>query len=154
MSPELREPDSAHEMPLDSLKDALRHILNTRPVDGVTISGGEPTEQEEELMDLLAFLAQMQVDDVLLYTGLTVPELGGRLQDLMRFASVVCGPYNKEENDGLPLRGSANQEILFRDEAMREKYLPLLSGPRTVQPVAGAQELFLIGILDAQKRAQ
>lgn len=149
MSPELWERDAACEISQPALQAALAHVLAARPVDGVTISGGEPLEQEDELMTLLAFLRDRQVEDILLYTGLTAGQLGPRAARLRQYATTVCGPYIKEENDGLPLRGSANQEILFASERMRERYLPLLAGPRTVQPVAGSRELFLIGILDA-----
>lgn len=148
MSPELWVPSPSCEIRMDVLRQMLDRILQNRPVDGVTISGGEPLEQEAELMDLLAFLRSRSVADVLLYTGLTRAELGGRADLLTQSATVVCGPYIIERNDGQALRGSGNQEILFADERTRRRYAPLLAGPRAVQPVESARELFLIGILD------
>lgn len=152
-SPELWQRDERREIPLPALLGALQRILADRPVDGVTISGGEPMEQRAELLVLLAALSDAGVEDILLYTGLTREELGADADLLRRCATVICGPYNMKENDGRALRGSANQEILFRNARMEERYREILTGPRTVQPVLGGHELFLIGILNQPEQA-
>lgn len=153
MSPELWSTDPEREISLPALKGIVGEILAARDVDGITISGGEPLEQEAELMELLAYLRQSGVDDILLYTGFGRAELGEREAALTRYATVICGPYIKKENDGSPLRGSANQEILFGGTQMEQRYRDVLAGPRTVQPVQSERELFLIGLLDAPGRA-
>lgn len=136
-------------MGLDALFGAVEHIAALRRVDGVTISGGEPVDQTEELLHLLGFLTGI-TDDVLLYTGYTGEELRrrGLLEDLLeRTAVLVCGPYDETCNDGLPLRGSSNQEVLFASGDVRRRYAPVLAGVREVQPVDADGDMFLIGIL-------
>ena len=130
------------------LKKRLQEMLDECFVEGVTISGGEPLEQEAELMELLEFLRARGVRDILLYTGLTRKQLGARARKLTKYATVVCGPYIREEDDGRALRGSSNQEFLFRSPEMQEQYDPWTYGPRLVQPVDEDDEMFLVGLVD------
>ncbi|MBD5558838.1 MAG: 4Fe-4S cluster-binding domain-containing protein [Clostridia bacterium] len=148
MSPELWEKAPDKEIPMAELKKRLQEMLDECFVEGVTISGGEPLEQEAELMELLEFLRARGVRDILLYTGLTRKQLGARARKLTKYATVVCGPYIREEDDGRALRGSSNQEFLFRSPEMQEQYEPWTYGPRLVQPVDEDDEMFLVGLVD------
>ena len=48
-------------------------------VDGITISGGEPFEQEEELLELICHLLN-KTEDILIFSGKTI-----RRQSLVLF---------------------------------------------------------------------
>ena len=146
LSPEMWDAVASCEWPLPLLLGTVDRILVSRPVDGVTISGGEPLQQKTELYALLHHLQAGGVEDILLYTGFTRTELGSELDQLLRYATVVLGPYDQREDDGGALRGSANQEIVYASPGMRDRYQPLLDGARTVQAVGGEHEVFMIGI--------
>lgn len=141
--------DPSREMPLNAVIGSIDRIAASRQVDGVTISGGEPLEQAQELFELLEYLSKV-TDDVLLYTGYTREELqaAGYLDKLrLLTAVIVCGPYVAAQNDGRSLRGSSNQEIVFADSQVRQRYEQILSGLREVQPVTANGSTFLIGIV-------
>ena len=149
MSPELAIMEPRYEIPAAVLERTLTEIFRMQNVDGVTVSGGEPLDQYEDLLRLLGHLAQY-TEDILVYSGYTKKELGKeRFSALHEYASLILGPYRQAENDGRALRGSANQEIIYKDEKQKERYQKTVEGPRSLQPVAGRSELFLIGIMDA-----
>lgn len=146
LSPELSRREAKYEIPLPVLEETLTGIFSARPVDGVTISGGEPADQYEELTVLLSYLTRY-TEDILVYSGYTKEELGEeKFCELRRSANLVLGPYIAAKNDGGALRGSSNQEIVYRSAAMKKKYQAVVCGPRSVQPVIGTHELFFIGI--------
>ncbi|MFW6333421.1 MAG: 4Fe-4S single cluster domain-containing protein [Thermodesulfobacteriota bacterium] len=94
-------------------------ILRTPDIEGVTISGGEPFLQSTALSRLIRRIRARRDLGVILYTGYTVEELreegaaglpgiGGLLGQI---DLLIDGPYLEPLNDGLSLRGSANQRI-------------------------------------------
>jgi pyruvate formate lyase activating enzyme len=64
--------DSGREASLDEMKKIVRE--NTRWVDGVVFSGGEPTLQDAELTELVAYVKEMK-RGVLLDTNGSRPEI-------------------------------------------------------------------------------
>ncbi len=96
-------------------------------VDGVTISGGEPTEQPE-LPGLLAMLrplatARGETWDVLVFTGRDPAQVWSDWPWLFELAdAVVAGPFVAAEAGDLFLMGSANQELILVSELGRERY--------------------------------
>lgn len=97
-------------------------------VDGVTISGGEPTEQSESLGDLMTELARLRADgvftgDVLCYTGCEIDEFLDRCPWAPGVVdAVVTGRFRIELPTDLVWRGSANQEIVPLTELGRRRY--------------------------------
>ena len=91
-------------------------VKSCEGIEGVTISGGEPFEQD--LPELFAFLRLVRQDprrlSVLCYTGRMLEEL---LDDdstravLEGIDVLIDGPYMQELNDGHKWRGSSNQRI-------------------------------------------
>ena len=96
-------------------------------LDGVTISGGEPTEQDE-LPGLLAMLRVLagQRDEqwvLLVYSGIEPSELAADHPYLAELTdAVVAGPYVRSEAGDLVLRGSANQQIVCHTPLGRARY--------------------------------
>ena len=87
-------------------------------VDGITISGGEPFDQPDALEELLVAIdawrvSQPQPVDVLCYSGRGITELRSRFaRHLDLLDAVVPEPFVQGSPTTLPLRGSANQDVV------------------------------------------
>lgn len=95
----------------DEIIEALRHSW----IQGISILGGEPFEEENEkvLLPLLRLIKQESPNsDTWLYTGYTYEQMEGR--EILRYVDVlVDGPFLLEQKDiSLAFRGSRNQRIL------------------------------------------
>lgn len=131
MSRDTWEADPRTAVPVDALLGWLRAL--PEPIDGVTISGGEPFEQPEALGALLRGLGAWRRErpsgavpvDVLVYSGRTFSRLSRSAESralLDLCDAVVAGPYVDRLNDGSALRGSANQRIVSLTGLGRERY--------------------------------
>lgn len=108
-----------------SADDLYKWISSYKDIEGVSISGGEPLEQN--LDDLLLFLSLVKSDSrnlsIILFSGFTYDEIiQSSKKSLLSFIDVLIdGIYKKELNDNIGLRGSSNQVIYF----LTERYKPL-----------------------------
>lgn len=95
-------------------------------VDGVTISGGEPSEQPEGLTELVAGLDEFRRRygwDVLCFTGVEYEEFVARCPRVPALVdALVTGPYRAGEPTDLIWRGSANQRLVPLGERGHERY--------------------------------
>ncbi|CAM2744604.1 4Fe-4S cluster-binding domain-containing protein [Skermania piniformis] len=95
-------------------------------VDGVTISGGEPTDQPEALLGLLAGIAEWRGDseiDVLMYSGRSADTLRHGLPWLWESVDILISePYEASRAAGCALRGSDNQRVNLLTELARRRY--------------------------------
>lgn len=162
-NPELWDADERREVDMETIFRMLSSILAEREVDGITISGGEPFLQTEELDMLVSFL-QNYTDDILIFTGYrrAVLEkrkrLGAQTQHILGTVAVlVDGPYIREKNDAHPLRGSQNQNIYYRDEQIRhryEEYIREQMGMMPVQNFLTSDGMIAVGIHPKEFRQQ
>ena len=123
------------------------------PVDGVTVTGGEPFEQAEALEDLLRALREWLDSrgavsaDLLVYTG--YDEAAARRRGPPAFAladAVIAGPFRVAE-PGTQWWGSGNQRLIVRDERIADRYGAALRRARAeVQVSVEAGQVFIIGI--------
>lgn len=122
------------------------------PLDGLTVSGGEPLEQPEALAELLDGVdswrrARTRPFDILLFTGRAahtlVHQSVAAAVDLCD--AVVAGPYVQARNTGATLRGSDNQRIVLHTDLGRERYSDPSPGPR-IQVSSADGRLYFIGI--------
>jgi len=80
--------------------------------DGVTISGGEPFDQFDALLQMLVGLRQRTAADILVYSGHPLETLQPMLdqaRDLID--AVISDPYIEQADQSLALRGSDNQRL-------------------------------------------
>ena len=102
----MRPPDS----PIAQVVTCLEPWL--READGLTISGGEPFDQPEAIVDLLVAIRPRVTGDILLFSGYPFDEIPDAARPALSWLdAIVCGPFIKERASNLPLRGSDNQEL-------------------------------------------
>ena len=147
-NPELQYADPEKEVDLELLLDLITPQL--READGVTISGGEPFDQTEELARLVDAI-RICTEDILIFTGYTRQALEARCDPatdhvLESIAVLIDGEYIDEQNNGDTLRGSSNQQIHYLSNHIRERYELYLKAGRMVQNVATTSGVFSIGI--------
>lgn len=151
INPDLWQQRPEYEYTPEELARIMLGIAREHPVDGFTISGGEPMDQAEELCRLLTLLAPVSTD-VLIYTGYTLEELQqgsceARREVLRHTAVLIDGPYIRERNTGCRLRGSGNQCIRFLNEAHRPRLEAYLAGSgNQVQNFACRDGVVSVGI--------
>ncbi len=80
--------------------------------DGITISGGEPFDQFDALLQMLVGLRQRTAADILVYSGHPLETLQPMLdqaRDLID--ALISDPYLEQADQSLALRGSDNQRL-------------------------------------------
>lgn len=115
------------EITVEELRDVF---LNVVDAEGITISGGEPFLQAEELATMLDGIKAKRNYGVIIYTGFLKEELeknndNGVLRLLKHADILIDGHYIQELDDGRPYRGSSNQRIHLltdRYESVFEDY--------------------------------
>jgi len=79
--------------------------------DGITISGGEPFDQEEALFELLQFLRSYQ-KSVLVYSGYSFQQLRTKKEVRSGWIDVLISePYDHKQPQTKALLGSDNQQM-------------------------------------------
>ena len=156
-SSELWKRDSSKNIPVNELLKYILKCIDNKKADGITITGGDPLEQPEELEELLKGLHSF-CSDILLYTGYEYLELENilgaeYLKNLRKNVSVLIdGRYIDDKNDNKStLIGSVNQNIIYFDESVREKYEDYIRKGRQVQNVYYGNSLMSVGIHNKDK---
>jgi anaerobic ribonucleoside-triphosphate reductase activating protein len=108
--------------------DLLVEEIKNSSTSGVTISGGDPFEQPEELFYLLTKIKQLSLSDgVIVFSGYTIDEIRVReeLRKSLDYIDVLIdGLYIDEKRISSGLAGSSNQEFHFlTDKISRDNIL-------------------------------
>lgn len=152
-------------VPVAALADRLGDALDADGLDGLTITGGEPTDQGLALAGLVAALRRRRPDlDVLVFTGRPPAAARALAPDLVAAATcLVAGPYRREQpSPGHRLLATANQELIVAPaasdrygawladaDAPRLQVLPCDGGLQLVgMPAPGDLELFRAGLAE------
>lgn len=124
-------------------------------IEGVTISGGEPTEQASALHELAAGIDALRsrgtIDgDILCYTGLDDADFYAACpwsHELID--AVITGPFRITEPTELLWRGSANQRLIALNDRGRRIYAPFDQATSTHPPLQVAVtdgQVWMIGV--------
>ena len=107
-------------LPLDIIKDI-------GSVSGVTISGGDPLEQED-ILDLLIPLYNLNLPKgIILFSGYTIDEINNSsLRECLNYIDVLIdGRYIDEQRISSGLRGSENQNIIYFSDKIKPEELEI-----------------------------
>lgn len=146
ISPELQYYDEEKELDVEAVIKMICSI--TYPIDGFTISGGEPFLNPKALETLVRQLSKIN-DDILIYTGYTLNELKQlsmvEVDNVLNTCAVLIdGSYIADLNDNCGMRGSSNQCVhIFRHY---DRYVDYEMQERKIQNVAYGNGMLMIGI--------
>lgn len=148
-------PTGGKPMPVETL---LRFALaRPRAPSGLTLSGGEPTDQAVAVTTLTkAFRARFPEAEIVLYTGLDWDRLAARHPELVATLDVaITGPY-VHTCKATALTGSANQQVRLLTPLAKQLYRGWRDWPRHIAQVglAGQDRVVTIGIPDAGRLTQ
>ena len=101
--------------------DKLINEINSNPLlDGITLSGGDPLYNPEEMFEVIKYLKEKTQMDIWLYTGYTIEELrkdNKKMAVLEYVDTLVDGKFVQELYDPLlKFRGSSNQRIIRKKD--------------------------------------
>lgn len=124
ISPEMQPLDAGRAVPVARLAERVLGIYP--PLDGLTVSGGEPFDQAESLAAFLRIVRRHRPAwTVIVYSGYVIGEIRAdpvRTLLLKECDVLIDGPYQREMPRIHPLAGSGNQRVhglTAAGEAMR-----------------------------------
>ena len=95
-NPELWEFQDRYLTTPQQIYELLLSLAKEHPIDGFTITGGDPMYQWEDLQALISLLRNLS-DDILVYTGYTRDELSA--EQLHGIAVLIDGEYIESHNN-------------------------------------------------------
>ncbi len=104
-------------------EEVIETIRNTRFLDGITLSGGDPMYQAADAVIIAKAAKDMELS-VWCYTGFTIEEIlagkaGKDAKELLSYLDVlVDGPYVREHKPA-KWRGSENQRVIDVKETLK-----------------------------------
>lgn len=101
--------------------DKIINEINSNPLlDGITLSGGDPLYNPEEMLEIIKYLKEKTGMNIWLYTGYTIEELrkDNKRMAVLEFAdTLVDGKFIQKLYDPLlKFRGSSNQRIIRKKD--------------------------------------
>lgn len=101
-------------IPIEHLAEKI--IKNSEQVQGITISGGEPFDQQESLFSLVSSVKDKTKLSIIILSGYTYQELEKKthFSEIIKKTDVlIAGPYHKEKKTATHLAGSSNKTFHF-----------------------------------------
>jgi len=123
-NPELWEFNKRYLTTPKRIYELIEKLSVDYPIDGFTITGGDPMYQAKELQQLITLIQKIS-DDILVYTGYSIHEL--KTSDLKGISVLIDGEYIESRNANCILRGSDNQIIHILDPKYEKKYSSYLA---------------------------
>ncbi len=125
--------------------------------DGITISGGEPFDQPDALLELLTQFGRWRIDrelqfDILCYSGYPLAALKrGHADILARLDAVISEPFVDQLPMTHVLRGSSNQRLVPLTPLGEQRFGALIASQtdpeaKRIQIAVQGQRVWYIGI--------
>ncbi|GLY50779.1 anaerobic ribonucleoside-triphosphate reductase activating protein [Lentzea sp. NBRC 102530] len=134
---------------LVGVEELAAELLADERVDGLTFSGGEPMAQAAGLAELARVARQVRDLSIVCFTGFTLAQLEERPdapQLLSEVDVLIDGQYVRERDDGLGLRGSANQVVHHLTGRLADVGYDFEHRERTTEVRVGEREVALVGV--------
>lgn len=147
MSPNSQALDQGYFVDVDTLANQIVHSGRTE----LTISGGEPFLQAEQLAVLIEKVREEIDLGVIIYTGYTIEELtssDNKYQKMLldKCDLIIDGAYVEALNDGKNLRGSSNQRAIPLNNRYRDFSKELGTKPAEVEFFFQEERLSMVGV--------
>ena len=133
--------------------ETLVEVFSSEDVEGITISGGEPFLQAKSLVKMVRGIRDKRDYGVIVYTGFEYEELikskdPAVTNFLKEIDILIDGKYIKEEDDGKPYRGSANQKIRLLTERYKEEYTSyyMSDDKRNIEIKVEPDHIYMVGV--------
>ena len=156
ISPEL-QPYGGNEVDENVLAKILTQVARKNNCTSITISGGDPLEQPQALLRLLAILRN-EFDDMLVYTGFELQDIkdgliGIEAKKCLDYLDVLIdGKYIDELNyKDCVLRGSSNQNIHFINNELAPIYAEYMKQGRILESFVHNQNTIVTGIFNKEE---
>lgn len=121
IAPENQPFDETFAVQLDKFIDEIAPVLNE--ATGITISGGEPFDQADTLIDFLKEMNQRGIYDILLYSGYTKDKILSKHPQISGLIAVLIdGQFIEGAVTESIWKGSENQTLTIFNEKYRESY--------------------------------
>lgn len=143
-NPELWELQDRYLTSPKQVFELVMQIAKSYPIEGFTLTGGDPLYQAGDLQELIRLLQTIS-DDILVYTGYSITEINSEY--LRGIAVLIDGEYIEGRNNDCILRGSDNQIIHILDPNYKEKYEEyLLQSTNQIQNFMTSDGVISVGI--------
>lgn len=147
-NPELLDFDEKYNTSFAVVMKLIRTIAERHPIDGFTLTGGDPFFQPEALRMLLPELNAIS-NDILCYTGYQEKDLDGQKDLLSQISVLIDGKYIQERNNGIILRGSDNQRVIIYRPEFKDLYDEYLKKEQNeIQTFITRESVISVGIHD------
>jgi len=147
MTPESQDVKGGKEISIENL---AQKIISAKR-EGITISGGEPFLQSNDLCELIIRVRKIIDIGVIIYTGYTYEELinskdSGKKQLLQLADLLIDGPYVDELNDGMNLRGSSNQRVITLTDRYAQNVWEYGSKKAEIEIFVKENKMVMVGV--------
>ena len=98
------------------VRELVDSILGLDAIQGVTISGGEPLQQFDSVLEFISAIRKLSKLSIVVFTGFSRAEIEQMPSACLLMESVdviVAGRYEQNKHLARGLLGSANQELIF-----------------------------------------
>lgn len=151
ISPDLWESEGGRKIDVAGFSASILRLAKN--LDGITITGGEPFNQYQQLVAFCSFVKQKTDLEILVFSGYTMDELFKKFPDKLFTRCidfVVDGPFVKSLHDHGNLRGSTNQKMFTFDctkeqVKVQELDVPPVNSPWSVE-LDDSSAAFMSGI--------
>jgi len=125
----------------------LSEFLNKLPYDRLTISGGEPFDQSEALLELLKKIRKY-FSDILIYTGYKMEDIRERFKEhLLLIDALVDGEFVEGWESPYAYKGSDNQRLFILNKNLFECYQEWSKlQERSLQVIEKDGKIYVVGI--------
>jgi anaerobic ribonucleoside-triphosphate reductase activating protein len=147
INPELWKVSGGKNISLEQLAASL--LPEIKQFDGVTITGGEPFRQYEQLIAFCTFLKQKSATNILVFSGYTINQLIENHPDNLFLSCIdhlVDGPYLPSHGEKNSLRGSSNQNFFTFENGKIIRTEPFANTGKWSIHVENEEMIFMAGI--------